>query len=130
MVRAAGQLLRVTVAPDPRLFHVADLAVEIQSADSAQRRIRLVFEFLRGADEDGQAVRLLVAPEPAPTGDRRFDALLAAIAEDRACTLRSLRPAGFMVMAGFSTASGGSATFHQHAPARWCIRQRRTGGAA
>jgi transcriptional regulator with XRE-family HTH domain len=82
MIRASGHLLSVTVAPDPRLFRLTDLANQIRATDNEQRRMRLVFEFLRGADEDGQPVRLLVAAEPAPTGDRRFDALLAAIAED------------------------------------------------
>jgi hypothetical protein len=41
-----------------------------------------VFEFLRGAQDDGHPLVLLVATEPPPTGDARFDALLAAVAED------------------------------------------------
>jgi transcriptional regulator with XRE-family HTH domain len=82
MIRATGHVLNVAVAPDPRVFRLADLADQIQATDDEQRRMRLVFEFLRGAVEDGVPVRLLVAAEPTPTGDTRFDALLAAIAED------------------------------------------------
>jgi transcriptional regulator with XRE-family HTH domain len=82
MVRASGHVLSVTIAPDRRLFRLTDLAGQIRATDDEQRRMRLVFEFLRGAQEDGHPVRLLVAAEPALTGDRRFDALLAAIAED------------------------------------------------
>lgn len=47
-----------------------------------RRRLRLVFEFLRAAQEDGHPPLLLAAREPERTGDARFDALLAAIAED------------------------------------------------
>jgi hypothetical protein len=40
-------------------------------------------------------VRLLVAAEPEPTGDRRFDALLAAIAEDL-CVHADITPPGWV----------------------------------
>jgi transcriptional regulator with XRE-family HTH domain len=92
MIRASGHVLSVTVAPDPRRFRLADLADQIRATDNEQRRMRLVFEFLRGAQEDGHPVRLLVAAEPAPTGDRRFDALLAAIAEDLCVHARIVPP--------------------------------------
>lgn len=82
MVRASGHVLGVTVEPDPQLFRLADLATEIRATDDDWRRMRLVFEFLRSAEEDGHPLRLLAGAEPEPTGDRRFDALLAAIAED------------------------------------------------
>ena len=81
---AAGSRLLLDIDPDPSVHRVADLAQDISTTDPADqaRRLRLVFEFLRGAHEDGNAVVLLVAAEPAPIGDQRFDALLAAIAED------------------------------------------------
>jgi transcriptional regulator with XRE-family HTH domain len=82
MIRATGHLLGVRAEPDPALFRLVDLAGAIADADDDPTRLRLVFEFLRGAAEDGHPVRLLVAVEPGPTGDGRFDALLAAIAED------------------------------------------------
>lgn len=82
MVRASGHLLTLQAEPDPILFRLADLATAIAATDDESTRMRLVFEFLRGVAEDGRPVRLLVAAEPGPTGDVRFDALLAAIAED------------------------------------------------
>lgn len=82
MVRAAGAELVVDLDVDRSLFRLSDLALAIERSDDDQRKLRLVFEFLRGAAEDGHPVPMLVAAEPAPTGDPRFDALLAAIAED------------------------------------------------
>lgn len=82
IVRAAGEVLEITARPDERLFRLSDLAQQIQVTEQDSRRLRLVFEFLRAADQDGHPLPLLVAPVPALTGDRRFDALLAAIAED------------------------------------------------
>lgn len=82
MVRATGHLLKVETEPDPTLFRLTDLAGAIADTDAESGRMRLVFEFLRGAAEDGHPLRLLVAAEPVPTGDVRFDALLGAIAED------------------------------------------------
>jgi hypothetical protein len=79
--------------PAARVFRLAELAEEIQATDDEQRRMRFVFGFLRGAEEDGQSVRLLVAVEPALTGDPRFDALLAAIAEDLCVHAEIARPA-------------------------------------
>lgn len=91
IVRASGHLLELTVRPDPVLFRLADLAAEIADTPHETVRLRLVFEFLRAAAEDGHPVRVLVAREPGPTGDRRFDALLAAVAEDR-CVHAGIRP--------------------------------------
>jgi transcriptional regulator with XRE-family HTH domain len=84
MVAAAGARLEIDVAPDPSYYRLAGLARDIAATDAADaaRRLRLVFEFLRGAQEDGHPLVLLVAAEPPSTGDVRFDALLAAIAED------------------------------------------------
>ena len=81
---ATGSRLLLDIDRDPSVNRVADLAQDISTTDPADpaRRLRLVFEFLRGAQEDGNAVVLLVAAEPAPIGDQRFDALLAAVAED------------------------------------------------
>lgn len=84
MVAATGHRLVVDVLPDLALYRLADLARDIAACDrhDQQRRLRLVFEFLRGAQENDDPLVLLVSAEPAPTGDARFDAVLAAIAED------------------------------------------------
>lgn len=82
IVRASGHLLDLEILPDPAVFRLVDLAAELVETADESVRLRLVFEFLRGAAEDGHPVRVLVAVEPQSTGDARFDALLAAIAED------------------------------------------------
>ena len=81
---AAGSRLILDIVSDPSLNRLTDVARDIANVDAADeaRRLRLVFEFLRGAHDDGHPLILLVAAEPAPTGDPRFDALLAAVAED------------------------------------------------
>lgn len=91
IVRASGHLLHLDLRLDPAVFRAADLAAELVETEDDTVRLRLVFEFLRGAAEDGQPVRLLVAAEPQATGDGRFDALLAAIAEDL-CVHAGIRP--------------------------------------
>ncbi|SKY99156.1 Nucleotidyl transferase of uncharacterised function (DUF2204) [Mycobacteroides abscessus subsp. bolletii] len=58
-----------------------DTAAAIISAGAEAERLRMFFEFLRGSDAAGPAAVLLVSQEPRLTGDRRFDALLAAAAE-------------------------------------------------
>lgn len=95
IVRASGHLLRLELRPDPAMFRIADLADELADTAEEAVRLRLVFEFLRGAAEDGHPLRLLVAAEPAPTGDARFDALLAAIAEDLSVHA-GIRPPGWV----------------------------------
>lgn len=99
IVRASGHLLALELRPDPTLFRLVDLAGELADTADDKVRLRLVFEFLRGVAEDEHSVRLLVAAEPQPTGDVRFDALLAAIAED-VCVHAGIRPPGWVHDAG------------------------------
>ncbi|HUF12636.1 MAG TPA: hypothetical protein VMN78_06035 [Longimicrobiales bacterium] len=82
MIGASGHRLGLSLESDPRYYRLADLAGQLSAASDDRRRMRLVFEFLRGAQEDGHPPLLLVAREPEGTGEPRFDALLAAIAED------------------------------------------------
>lgn len=83
MINATGYVFRATVELAPELLRLTDVAREIRAArGDVQRQLRLVFEFLRAADQDGHPLVLLVAAEPELTGDPRFDALLAATAED------------------------------------------------
>lgn len=60
---------------------IDDTAAAITAGATEADRLRVFFEFLRGADAAGPSALLLVAQEPRPTGDARFDALLAAAAE-------------------------------------------------
>lgn len=91
MVQATGHRLMTGLERDPTLLTLADVGAGLLEAADEARRLRLVFEFLRGAADDGAPLRLLVAAEPPRTGDRRFDALLAAVAEDL-CTHARIRP--------------------------------------
>lgn len=68
---------------------IDDTAAAIAAANTEADRLRVFFEFLRGADAAGPAAILLITQEPQPTGDARFDALLAASAE-RLCARYSL----------------------------------------
>lgn len=61
------------------LSTIAQAIVEHPDDDST--RLRLFFEFTRGADEAGSSALSLVDEEPILTGDQRYDALLGAIAE-------------------------------------------------
>lgn len=72
------------VLADPVAYCLTDLATHLREATDDQARLRLVFEFLRGAQASAHRLAL-VLNEPAPVGDERFDALLAAVAEDVAC---------------------------------------------
>jgi len=65
-------------------IRIADLALDIAQspANDDKKKLRYVFEFMRGAQEDTAPVNVLVSAEPKSTGDMRFDALLAGIAED------------------------------------------------
>ncbi len=91
MVRATGHELILEAQPDPRMFRLTDVAREVAATSDEHRRFRLVLEFLRGAADDDHALPLLVMAEPARTGDQRYDALLAAVAEDL-CLREGLRP--------------------------------------
>lgn len=91
IVQAAGQRLELGLRPDPAVLRLADLAEQLRATSDAQRRLRLFFEFLRGAQDEPARLRLLVAQEPALTGDPRFDALLAAAAE-HLCIEQGARP--------------------------------------
>jgi transcriptional regulator with XRE-family HTH domain len=83
LLSAAGARLILDVAPDPALYRLADAARDIAAVDPTDepRRLRIVFEFLRGVQDDGHPLNLLIAAEPTSTDDPRFDSLLAAIAE-------------------------------------------------
>ncbi len=65
-------------------YLLVDVALHLTRLNDAtvEQRLRLVFEFLRSAADDGHPIIELVTMEPPPTGDQHFDALLAAIAED------------------------------------------------
>ena len=84
MLGATGHRLVLNIEPDAALYRLAELATDISRTDNSQTetRLRLVFEFLRGAQDDEVPAALLTAVEPESTGDDRFDALLGAIAED------------------------------------------------
>ena len=83
MLEATGHNLLIAFEADENVYRIADLARDIRETPSknSQRRLRLVFEFLRYINES-QQLSLRFAVEPMATGDRRFDALLAAITED------------------------------------------------
>lgn len=49
--------------------------------DDDMFRLRVFFEFMRGADEAGDAALTLIIDEAPMVGDVRFDALLAAAAD-------------------------------------------------
>ena len=83
MLEATGHNLVIAFEADENIYRIADLARDIRKTPSknGERRLRLVFEFLRDVNES-QQLSLRFAVEPMATGDRRFDALLAAITED------------------------------------------------
>lgn len=68
------------VAPTHALSLTDAAQAMIRTTDD-RTRLRIFFEFSRGADESGLAALPLVRIEPPTTGDQRYDALLAAIAE-------------------------------------------------
>jgi hypothetical protein len=73
---------RTDLSAPPTAWALTDIATAIAShpGDDA-RRLRLFFEFTRGADEVGPAALPLTTVEPPLTGDPRFDALMAGAAE-------------------------------------------------
>lgn len=81
LVEATGFTLSVELAQRPGLLRLADLARYLREEPDEKHRLRLFFEFLRGAGESGQTLGPLIEAEPPPTGDERYDALLAASAE-------------------------------------------------
>lgn len=84
LLAATGHQLSLSVLPDSTVYRIADLALDIaqSSAHDDKKKLRYVFEFMRGAQEDSAPVNVLISAEPKLTGDVRFDALLAGIAED------------------------------------------------
>lgn len=58
-----------------------DTSEAIREHSTEPARMRIFFEFMRGADEAGIAALPLITDEPPFTGDTRYDALLAAAAE-------------------------------------------------
>lgn len=66
-------------APAATLAETAGAMADHPGDDAT--RLRLFFEFARGADEAGPAALPLTTAEPPLTGDPRFDALLGAAAE-------------------------------------------------
>lgn len=125
MVRAAGYEIGLELRPDPSVFDLADVARSIRGTNEEPRSLRLVFEFLRSADEDGHALPLLVAAEPPPTGEPRFDALLAAVAEHLCVHADIPPPAWVYGKARFLDGFGGLVTCHRHGPKPWCIPRPR-----
>lgn len=80
---------RTDLAAPTYALTLADTAHSIAQAESDRIRWRMFLEFRRGAAESGRAALPLIEDEPATTGDLRYDALLAAAAEDvaaRYCT--------------------------------------------
>ncbi|WP_308160182.1 hypothetical protein [Mycolicibacterium goodii] len=73
---ARSDLTRQTTA-----LTMHDTAAAIAEHDNDATKLRIFFEFSRGADESGVAALPLITSEPALTGDTRFDALMAAEAE-------------------------------------------------
>lgn len=81
LVEASGNHLVMQFEPDSSAYRLADLAHDVRGATGDTRRLRLVFEFLRGAQDDAEPLQALVTAAPRTTGDVRFDALIGAIAE-------------------------------------------------
>jgi transcriptional regulator with XRE-family HTH domain len=81
LIEAAGFSVSLDISPTRTLFRLADLATLIRDQPDENVRLRLFFEFLRGADEAGDNLILLISAAPPTTGDLRYDALLAAAAE-------------------------------------------------
>ena len=84
LLAATGHQFSLAVLPDSAGYRIADLALDIAQspANDDKKKLRYVFEFMRGAQEDAAPVNVLISAEPKLTGDIRFDALLAGIAED------------------------------------------------
>ncbi|AFV14861.1 MULTISPECIES: DUF6036 family nucleotidyltransferase [Mycobacterium] len=72
---------RTDLAAPAHALSLSDAAQRIRDVADDRTRLRIFFEFTRGADESGPAALSLINDEPPLTGDPRHDALLAAIAE-------------------------------------------------
>ena len=82
-IRAVGrqQGARSDLAPPSTALSLATCADAMSAHDDTATRLRLFFEFTRGVDEAGVTALPLISTEPTLVGDLRFDALLAAAAE-------------------------------------------------
>ncbi len=67
---------------DGELVTAADTGAAIGGTEGEQTRLRIFFEFIRGADEAGTSALDLIVKEPALIGDQRFDALLGGAAAE------------------------------------------------
>src|ERR1700722_5131428 len=73
---------------------VADLAAYLSQAEDDKTRWKLVWEFLEEYRwEQAEAQPALLADEPTPVGDERWDALLGALAEHLTARLDLAPPA-------------------------------------
>lgn len=72
---------RTDLAAPAQAFSLSETSEAIGRSSDDRTRLRIFFEFTRGADESGPAALALTSSEPSTTGDARYDALLAAIAE-------------------------------------------------
>lgn len=81
---ARTDLAPAQALPDAALT-LAETAAAIADLADDSTRLRVFFEFCRGADEAGVNAIALSSIEPPLIGDPRFDALLAAGAEYLAC---------------------------------------------
>lgn len=93
MAGAAGFKVELELVPRADLFRLADLASLIRDQPDEKTRLRLFFEFLRGAAEAGDELILLINAEPPPAGDPRYDALIASAAEHLAVHAQLPTPA-------------------------------------
>lgn len=72
---------RTDLAGSANALTLTDSSRAIRQAGDDRSRLRIFFEFSRGADESGPAALSLISAEPPLTSDPRYDVLLAAIAE-------------------------------------------------
>ena len=62
-------------------FSLREIAEQMTDEPRYKHRLKLVFEFFRGVGDPEADLTQLIAQEPPPVGDVRFDAILAASAE-------------------------------------------------
>lgn len=73
---------RTDLATPTYALPLNDIAAAIAQESSERARWRMFLEFRRGATEAGRGALTLIQDEPPMIGDLRYDALLAAAAED------------------------------------------------